>query len=500
MRITPSVDLMILSFLFFYSTQVFANLVVQMNAEPTQFDPLMMEDGVAMRIAANVLGTPYEYDGAGNLKKALVEGVSVSRDRLTYTFLFKKNLKWSDGVSFKPDQFLLALNRIVNSKVKVALSELFPKIDLKHSLVLDSRRVQVVLFEKDALMLHWCSLPSFAPIREDMVAQYEKKRTPVMPSLGAYQVIEYQRDEFLNLKKNPHYYAKDEVVLNEVKIRFIKDEGALFPLFKAGSLDVLSKVPMLQLEQVKSVGSVAEVPVEAVTYLGFNTLKPPFNEIKNRKKLREAIADKTQELAVILKSGEKGADFFLPDLLWPPGFIRKLSKTTGSGEWIKDEKENIEFSIQSDPGSRNQTILEYVQSGLKKKYNWNVHLDLMEWASHYSKVKSDPDAVFRMGWQNPVSDPYVLYQVLRGKGANNFTGWSNSEYDALLVELREETRLVKKLEIVKKMETILEREVPVVPLLQQVLRFGYSKRVLGFRANSFGVILFRELRLNEKVN
>jgi ABC-type transport system substrate-binding protein len=48
------------------------------------------------------------------------------------------------------------------------------------------------------------------------------------------------------------------------------------------------------------------------------------------------------------------------------------------------------------------------------------------------------------------------------------------------------------------LETILYEEAPVVPLLHQVLRFAYSKRVSGFRANPFGVILFRELHLNNE--
>lgn len=89
----------------------------------------------------------------------------------------------------------------------------------------------------------------------------------------------------------------------------------------------------------------------------------------------------------------------------------------------------------------------------------------------------------------------MTYQSLSTKGPNNCTGWSNKRYDELVALLRQETSKVKRTKIIQDLEIILDEEAPVVPILHQVLRFAYSKRVFGFRANPFGVILFRELRL-----
>ena len=91
----------------------------------------------------------------------------------------------------------------------------------------------------------------------------------------------------------------------------------------------------------------------------------------------------------------------------------------------------------------------------------------------------------------------MMYQVFTTHSPNNFTGWGSEAYDRLVTELRNETRAVKRAALISSLEKILWQEAPMIPLLQQVLRFAYSKRVVGFRANPFGVILFRELRLNE---
>jgi len=469
-----------------------APLQVQFTAEPTQYDPLFLEDGTALKLAANTLGTAYYYDGRGERQKGLMEGCSISRDRLRYSCRFKKGLKWSDGKPFHAEQFLLALRRLVTEPVKGALSNLYPPIDLKNTMVRDSRTIEILLKEQDEQFLNWMTTPAFAPVRKDILELYEKNHSPVVPTLGAYEVVEYKRDSHVLLRKNPEYYAAGEVSIPEVKIRFIPEEASLLPLMKAGTIDILSKVPVLQLKQIGELASVVEVPVEAVTYLAFNTKKPPFNEKANRIAVRNALLiSKRVDLAKLLRTGERGAPSFLPTILAPGGYRR---------EWIIPELKHppaVRFKIQSDSGSRNQTLLEFVQNELKEDLGWKAELDLLDWKAHYSKLKTDPDEAYRFGWQNPVSDPSIVYEVLSANSPNNFTGWSNKEFDGLVDELHQESRLVKRSKLIYEIESILWEEAPVVPLLHQVLRFAVSKRVSGFRANPFGVILFRELRFNE---
>jgi oligopeptide transport system substrate-binding protein len=465
-------------------------LVVQFGAEPTQFDPLLLEDATALRLAVNVTATPYEFDGAGNIRKNLISQLSLSKDKKKYTLKFKKNLKWSDGVPFHSNQFVMAIQRMVKEPVKAALTGLFPEFDLSKTKALDALTAEVVLKNPDAQFENWLTLAPFAPIREDMLDAFSK-RNPVVPSLAAYQVAEYKREDYILLKKNPEYVDRDSVSIEKVKILFLKDESSYYPLMKSGDLDLLVKVPTLQLDQIRKIAQITDVPAEAVIYLGLNTKKPPFNELKNRKAFLDAIYLKRGEIAKTLKTGDLGALTFLPSILIPAGV-----KSSASYEALKNKpEEKLEFNVQSDGGSKYETMLVYLQSRLKEEYRWKMKLDIMDWKAHYAKLKVDADEMFRFGWQNPVSDPSVMYQVLQSKSVNNFTGWSNAEYDQLVNELKQEKKIVKKAKLIEKIEGILVKEVPVVPVLHYVNRFANSKRVLGFRANSFGVILFRELRL-----
>jgi len=467
-------------------------LTVQFSLEPTQYDPLLMEDATALRISANVFATPFEYDGSGNLRKNLASQISLSKDKKKYTIKFKKNLKWSDGVKFHANQFLAAIKRFVKEPVKSAISEVIPEIDLDKTRMLDAGTVELVLKSPAVQFENWLSLPAFSPIRDEMLDAFAK-RNPVVPTLAAYQVVEYKREDYLLLKKNPEFIEKDSVKVEQVKIRFLKDESALSSLLKSGDVDILTKVPPLQLDQIKNVAMVNEVPMEAVIYLGLNTKKPPFNDLKNRRLFLDSLFLKRGEMAKILKTGETAAATFMPAILIPSNASANLlyekpkEKTT----------EKLEFQVQSDGGSRNEAMLEYIQSRLKSDYGWKMKIDIRDWKDHFAKLKVDPDEVFRFGWQNPVSDPYVMYQSLESKSLTNFTGWGNVEFDQLVNQLKFETKLVKKSKLIEKIEGILLKEVPVVPLLHYVVRFANTKRVQGFRANAFGVILFRELSLKK---
>jgi oligopeptide transport system substrate-binding protein len=473
-----------------------ATLSVQLSAEPTQFDPLLLEDGTGLKIGANTFGTLFEYDGRGERSKSLIETYGVSRDRKVYTFKFRKGLMWSDGKPFHASHFLLAVKRVVQSPVRAALSELFPEIDLAASRVVDAKTAEIRLKRADNQFLNWLTLPPFAPIREDLIERYTKGRNPVAPTLGAYEIVEYKRESHLLLRRNPNFHAFQPASVEEVKLRFLPEESSLLPLFKSGAIDILNKVPVLQAEDIAEIGTVRDVPVEAVTYLAFNVRKPPFNDVKNRLAVRDALAgSKKVELARLLRTGEVAAPTFLPSILIPSGAVRRERLPTGS----KVKAESVQsWVIQSDMSSRNKTMLEYVQSEIKDELGWSPTLDLVDWKAHYARLKSDPGQVFRFGWQNPVSDPYVVYQVLTSKSPNNFTGWSNAEFDELVEDLRQEMRQVKKSKLISDLELILWEEAPVVPLLHQRLKFAYSKRVSGFRANPFGVVVFREIRLAEE--
>lgn len=468
-------------------------LCVQFSNEPTQYDPLLMEDGLSMRLAANTVGTLYEVDGEGKLQKRLVQDWKVAPDARQVRVTFKKGLKWSDGQPFHADHFILAIRRASASAVKSATSQFLPEFDIEKTRAVDAETAEVVMKQPDPLLAQWTTLTSMAPIRQDMIDSYQKRAQPVVPTLGDFMVADYKREDFLLLKKNPFGVHESKIKLDEVKIRFLKEESTLVSLLKQGIVDVLFRVPVLQQKEIEAVGRVVQTPVQAVTYFGINTRKPPFDKKENRVLLRDLWVKSWPKLVPALKTDEIAAVQFAPEVIWDRkklNFLPKFGPGARAGAQAP-----LEFGVQTDISSRNQSILEFAQAELKKSGLGSMKIEVQEWKAHYAKIKSDPPQVFRFGWQNPVRHPYLTYQVLGSTSSNNFTGWKNEEFDRVLLKLRLEQNEVEQIKLSKKLEDLIWQEAPVIPVLHQVLKFGISKRVQGFRANSFGVVLFREIRL-----
>ncbi len=486
-----------------FAENSYSQIGIQFSGEPSQFDPLMMEDGLALRLAANVIATPFEYSNRGKLTPLLVEHYTVDQGSTRFDLKFRPGLVWSDGVDFHVDQFVLALKRMSQAKIKTALSELFPKVDFQKVKIKSPIEVEIVLKESAPAFLDWCTLPPFAPIREDLIRKYESSHTPVVPTLAAYRVSTYVRDDHLLLEKNKNYFDAKNIQIGQVKLWMMREESGLYPLLKSGKIDILTKIPPLQFEKIKAVASVVDVPVFATTYLGFNVRKSPFNEVMNRRLFRDRLEKEKSKLADLLKTGEIAAHSFLPlDLLGAEPILNgnavgdsTLAQKVGSAP--------ASIVLQSDSGSRNQTILEFTQGLFRDQRLWNVQLQTLDWREHMSKLKSmqsgDSPNLYRIGWQNPILDPAVFYEVLKSTNENNFTGWKSSDYDKRVEDLKkipnDPKHLKQRIQAMQSCERWIGDQVPIIPLLHQVLKFAYSKRVSGFHGNPFGVILFRELRL-----
>jgi oligopeptide transport system substrate-binding protein len=93
------------------------------------------------------------------------------------------------------------------------------------------------------------------------------------------------------------------------------------------------------------------------------------------------------------------------------------------------------------------------------------------------------------GWYSDYNDPLdYLYTFYTGAyGENNFGGYSNAEYDALIDSLEGETDNEKRLEIYQELENILLNEdCEFVPIYYATKELFLQNWVQDFRTSSFG--------------
>ena len=125
--------------------------------------------------------------------------------------------------------------------------------------------------------LHALTLAQATPMRADVLDANGGRWPAESPSTGPYRIERYLREQEIRLVPNSHYWDRSVTLLPAV-FKIIPDESQAVSLFEAGKLDVVGRVPPLDLERMRKHGFVREYYQASTYFLAFNTRKPPFND------------------------------------------------------------------------------------------------------------------------------------------------------------------------------------------------------------------------------
>ena len=110
-----------------------------------------------------------------------------------------------------------------------------------------------------------------------------------------------------------------------------------------------------------------------------------------------------------------------------------------------------------------------------------MNLKYAEWSTYVEYFLNGTMGLFLLGWYPDYLDPddYV-WPFLSESGAKSLGSfYSNSEVENLMIEARKLTDQEKRAEIYYKVQEILARDVPYIPLWQGVATCAAKKQVKG---------------------
>lgn len=96
------------------------------------------------------------------------------------------------------------------------------------------------------------------------------------------------------------------------------------------------------------------------------------------------------------------------------------------------------------------------------------------------------------------ADPMTFLDLLTSTSALNNSGFSNSEYDSIIKEAKQETNVVKREELLHKAEDILMEDMSVIPLYYYTQVKGIKPYVKGIRVTQLGFIYFDKAYIDGK--
>lgn len=275
------------------------------------------------------------------------------------------------------------------------------------------------------------------------------------PTYGPFALKEWLHDESLTLIKNPLWPGTDYVPqakLDEVVFTML-DESVQLANFEAGTQDAIihRAVPASDIPRIQSDPILSELyhvaPDYGVLYYGFNVLKPPFDNAHMRRAFSYAV-DRQAIVDNVVRGGQEPAHWFTR-----PGVVASPTLETNPdlGIFYDPDKAVEELQLALDEMGLSSVdelppitmmhndsdiwaqVAQATQQMWAETLGIEVQIASMEWAVYLDTLDNDAPQIYRIGWGIDYPDAHnFLYDVYHSTSANNYTNWTNEEFDALV--------------------------------------------------------------------
>jgi oligopeptide transport system substrate-binding protein len=236
-------------------------------------------------------------------------------------------------------------------------------------------------------------------------------------------------------------------------------------------------------------------------YIGFNTDEPPFDDVNIRRAFSLAI-DKEKLISLVFAGTMRPAYGILPTGI--PGYNDEL---VGLDYDIEEARELIAQSSYGDVANLppitvttagwGGLILAELESLI---YQWRENLGVevtvrqLEPEAFLYHLDRERDEMFYTGWIADYPHPQDFLEVLFGSGAeNNYGGYSNPDFDALLEMAAAEPDYDLSLALYQQAEQMLVDDAVCIPLCFGVNYLLVKPYVSGFQLNLLGFAMFNEV-------
>ena len=440
-------------------------------------------------VSGNIFDGLVDYDLDLNPKPALAERWEVAPDSLSITFHLRKGVKWHDGHDF------------TSADVKWTLENVWQKIHPRNQATFG--RVKAVETPDDHTVILRLSEPSLAILSSvnsngaQVLPKHLYEGTDILNNpynnkpvgTGAFVFKEWSRGTHIVLERNPDYWDKDKPYLDRIVFKVIPDAAARSAALEKGDVQyaVFSPVPLKDAERL---GKLPNIKIETRGYewlspwlfFDLNVDNQYLKDVRVRRAIAHAIDRKVVNNVVWYGFG-KPAISPVPSTLtkFHDATVPQYEFDTKKAEALLDEAgfkrnaDGVRFTLNHDfipYGDDYKRTGEYLKQALKR-VGIEVNIRTQDTAAFTKRVYGDRDFDISSAWFAAFSDPQVgvtraYWSGWIGKNTpwTNGSGYRNPEVDALIAQAQGEPDQEKRIEIFKKLQQIVQTDVPSIPLIE----------------------------------
>jgi ABC-type transport system substrate-binding protein len=468
-------------------------LIVASGTDALTMDTHFGLDAPTFTILDHMVESLLELTPKGEIVPRLAEKWEVSPDATEFTLRLRKGIKFHDGTPFNAEAVKVNFDRLLDPKVAIRYRFLVAPI----STVTVADEFTVKIKTKSpfaALVSNMTHQATGIQSPDALKASWEK---PLIKPVGTgpFMFKEWVPGNKFVMARNDNYWGK-KPLLEEVTWRVIPDDASRVVALETGEVQAAVRIPPFDIPRLKADKKLVVLSAASVRtiYLGFNTLKEPFQD----KRVRQAINYAVNKEAIV--KHVLGGVGRVSDAAISPGIfgyapiktyeynIEKAKALLAEAGFPKGFETTLHPAVgryYMDASVATAVAADLLKVGIR------AEIKMMEWGTYLPSILREKDQVehkiYMLGWGCVTGDAdYGLYTLYHSKEwpkkGMNASFYANEKLDQLLDGARSTANSEERKKLYKEALTLINEEAPWLFLHSEV-------QMVGARANVKGIIV-----------
>lgn len=473
---------------------------------PTSIDPAHHGDLGSASYVSQLYESLTTVDPSLTIRPALAQSWSIENGGTRVVFTLRDGLTFSDGTPLTAADVVHSWRRLFTPGNPSPLASLIADVmgarDLLSGASTDvttlgvqadgDRRVVVDLERGGGDLPAIVSSAPFA-IVPPSVGDAEISLDPGhMVGSGGYLLSSIDGDTFV-LKANPRYWAGPPAIGTVRMLTTLQGQSPV-DAFVAGDVDVapIGFIDAGWIAYDRALGpSLRSDPSLSVTYYGFDTTRPPFDDVRVRQAFARAVdwrrlaqldePGSSVPATGLVPAGMPGApegDYLPP---YDPAGAKQLLAQAGypSGASLGP------ISFIASGGGYDQGIVAMLEDNLGVTISYAT----MDFDAYQARLASDPPQLWSLSWIADFPGPNDFLGVLLGSGSTANQGrWTSSAFDAAIADATSAASTADATAGYARAEAIIRDQAPVVPVSYGTSFSLVRNGLLGASQNGLGIL------------
>jgi len=425
-------------------------LYYRLSANPTTLDPALIVDVTGGTVSAKLFNGLVRLDKDMNIMPDLAERWTISPDGLSYRFILKKGVRFSNGREVKAGDFKYSFERVLSRKTRSPNTWVLDRIegardfmkglspDLRGVKVLDDYNLEIRLEKAFSPFLYLLTMTAAYVVPEEEVNRWGPDFSSHPVGSGPFVLKDWLPNRELILVRRDDYFEK-RASIKGIVYRIIPEDLTAITEFEIGNIDILS-LPASEYRRFSTdrlwKGQIRAFNGINTYYAGFNCSRIPFDNPELRRAVSLAI-DREKVLHTYYEGRGRPAMGPVPDTLrrWSPpepySYNPDRARSIIEREGLKGQV--INFYVTAD--QEVVDIAEIIQSYLRA-VGLDVRIRQLEWSAFKEAINRGEPDMFWLSWWADYPDPenflFPLFHSSNIGPAGNRTRYSNKKVDELI--------------------------------------------------------------------